>query len=86
MHRWSRCTQWKKSGDLQKAPGKALINERLVEGGSMLAGLWVCAYETPTNDTFLANKLKGKARGPKFGGATSQPAEEKPATTQPTSN
>lgn len=73
--------EMEKSGDLQKAPGKALINDRLVAGGSMLAGMWVCAWETPVNDTFLDRKLKGQLRGPRFGGATSQPAAT--ATTQP---
>jgi len=73
-----------KSGDLQKDKGKAFIRDRLVEGGSMLAGMWVCAWETPVNDTFLDRKLKGQLRGPRFGGAASQPVASTP-TTQPTS-
>lgn len=73
-----------KSGELQKEKGKALIRDRLVEGGSMLAGMWVSAWETPVNDTFLDRKLKGQLRGPRFGGAASQPVTSAP-TTRPSS-
>lgn len=72
-----------KSGDLDKDKGKAFIRDRLTEGGSMLAGLWVCAWETPVNDTFLDKKLKGQLRGPRFGGVTSAPATDEVPATQP---
>lgn len=76
--------EMEKSGDLQKEPGKALIRDRLVEGGSMLAGMWVCAWETPTSDTFLDNKLKRKP-GVRFGGASATTAPAPVSTSQPAS-
>ncbi len=70
-----------KSDELKREKGRMFIRDRLVEGGSMLAGLWVCAYETPTNDKFLDRKLKGSTGRPQFGRTASQPS----ATTQPAS-
>ena len=37
--------QMQKSGDLDKEPGKALITERLCDGGAMLGALYAAAWE-----------------------------------------
>jgi hypothetical protein len=58
-----------KSGQLKQARGREFIEERLLTGGSMLAGVWISAYQAAVIDDFRANRL------------TSRPAVE--ATTQP---
>ena len=49
-----------KSGELKQAAGKKFIEERLLEGGAMLAGVWVTAYESATIDDFRVRALKRK--------------------------
>jgi len=52
-----------KSGELDKAAGRQFIEECLLEGGSMLAGVWVAAYDGARIDEFRVNRLMGeKAR------------------------
>lgn len=46
-----------KSGDLMKEPGKKFIEARLIEGGAMLSGIWVAAYDGSTIDDFRAERL-----------------------------
>jgi hypothetical protein len=60
-----------KSGDLKKEAGKKFIEDRLLDGGSMLAGVWVAAYDAATIDEFREKQLAAKKRGPQ----TSQPAQ-----------
>ena len=62
-----------KSGELQKAAGKAFIGDRLLDGAAMLSGLWISAYEMPTNDSYLNNKLSGKLPI-----STSMPTDDEP--------
>jgi hypothetical protein len=50
-----------KSGELKQAKGKQFIEDRLIEGGSMLAGVWVTAYESAVIDDFRVKALKRKA-------------------------
>lgn len=66
-----------KSGDLDRAPGKRFIEECLLEGGSMLAGIWVAAYDGTGTDSYLENKLQGTAptTAPAGPAPTSAPAE-----------
>lgn len=51
-----------KSGDLNKAPGKAFIEQRLLDGGAMLAGIWIAAREGAVIDDFRVGQLKAKKR------------------------
>ena len=51
--------QMEKSGDLKRAPGKKLVEDRLVEGGSMLAGIWIAAYDSAVIDEFRVRQLIG---------------------------
>lgn len=46
-----------KSGELNNAEGKQFIEERLLDGGAMLAGVWVAAYEGAIVDEYLERKL-----------------------------
>lgn len=46
-----------KSGDLRKEPGRKFIEDRLLEGGAMLAGVWVAAYDGAVMDDFRVKKL-----------------------------
>ncbi|HVP11818.1 MAG TPA: hypothetical protein VMV94_11595 [Phycisphaerae bacterium] len=64
-----------KSGELKKEPGKKFIEDRLLDGGAMLAGVWVAAYEAGTIDEYREKQLAAKAHGPQ----TTQ--AEKPAQT-----
>lgn len=48
------------SGELDKAAGKAFIEDRLLEGGSMLCGVWVAAYEGAHIDDFRVKQLTSK--------------------------
>lgn len=50
-----------KSGDLKKAPGKEFIEDRLLDGGAMLAGIWAAAFDAGKIDEFRENQLKEKA-------------------------
>ncbi len=51
--------QLEKSGDLRKDPGKRFIEDRLIEGGSALAGFWVAAYQGAVIDDFRVQRLTG---------------------------
>lgn len=63
-----------KSGDLKKEPGKKFIGDRLLEGGAMLSGVWVAAFENARIDEFRENQLMGRRARP----PTSQPVENTP--------
>jgi hypothetical protein len=54
--------QLEKSGDLNKDPGKMFIEGRLLEAGSMLAGVWAAAYDGAHIDDFRVNQLKNRRR------------------------
>ena len=45
------------SGDLQKAAGKKFIEERLIEGGAMLAGVWSAGFDGAVIDEFRVKQL-----------------------------
>lgn len=75
-----------KSGDLDKAPGKAFISERLTDGADMLAALynaaWVASEPTEKDsqdfvryDHFRAGELPAAARDPSV---KSRPARSEP--------
>lgn len=51
-----------KTGDLKGPKGKAFIEDRLVEGGAMLAGVWATAYRSAVIDDFRVRQLKGNAK------------------------
>lgn len=65
-----------KSGELKKNAGKQFLEERLLVGGSMLAGVWASAYEAANIDDFRVNRLKAK-------GKISDQRKAPAATTQP---
>ncbi|HUN79923.1 MAG TPA: hypothetical protein VMV81_00270 [Phycisphaerae bacterium] len=46
------------SGELHKAGGKKFIEDRLIEGGSMLAGVWATAYDSAVIDEFRVKQLQ----------------------------
>ncbi len=50
-----------KSGELDGPAGKRFIEDRLLAGGSTLAGVWAAAYEGAGIDDFLEAKLRRKA-------------------------
>lgn len=50
-----------KSGELKGPKGKAFIEDRLVEGGAMLSGIWATAYRSAVIDDFRVRQLTGKA-------------------------
>ena len=68
-----------KSGDLKKEAGKKFIEDRLLDGGAMLAGVWVTAYEASTIDEFREKQLAAKKHGP----VTSQPVEKNTEPAKP---
>jgi hypothetical protein len=72
-----------KSGELYKEAGKRFIEDELLDGGAMLAGIWAAAREAAVIDEFRVNQLK-KAKE-KAAGVTSRPATLPPteATSQP---
>ncbi len=47
-----------KAGTLQEAAGKAFIEDRLLAGGSALAGIWSAARRGSTIDKFRVRRLK----------------------------
>ncbi|HRX84227.1 MAG TPA: hypothetical protein P5572_04335 [Phycisphaerae bacterium] len=47
------------SGELKKAEGKTFIEDRLVTGGSALAGLWTAAYYAGKIDDYRVRQLQG---------------------------
>jgi hypothetical protein len=49
-----------KSGDLRKEPGRKFIESRLAEGGAMLAGMWVAAYDAADIDEYTWKKIMGR--------------------------
>ena len=63
-----------KSGDLYKPPGKRFLEERLLDGGSMLAGIWTAAYEAAVIDDFRVGQLKAKQGRRATTRPTSQPS------------
>jgi len=63
-----------KSGDLKKEPGKKFIEDRLLESGAMLAGVWSAAFENARIDDFRENQLMARKHPP----AATQPAEKTP--------
>jgi hypothetical protein len=63
-----------KSGDLKKEPGRKFIEDRLLEGGSMLAGVWVAACENAKIDEYREKQLMANKHLP----AATQPAEKTP--------
>lgn len=46
-----------KSGDLRKEPGRKFIEDRLLEGGAMLAGVWTASYDGAVIDDFRVKQL-----------------------------
>ena len=52
--------QLEKSGELKREKGKQFIQERLKDGGAMLAGVWIAAYKGATIDDFRVRRLKEK--------------------------
>ncbi len=52
--------EMEKHGDLEKPSGKAFLEERLLEGGSMLCGVWIAAYQGAHIDDFRVNQLLQK--------------------------
>lgn len=63
-----------KSGELYKPEGKRFIEDRLLDGGAMLAGVWVAAYEAATIDDFRVNQLKARKQGEPQDRSPGQPA------------
>jgi hypothetical protein len=51
-----------KAGDLYKPTGKRFIEDRLLQGGAMLAGVWIAAYQGAVIDDFRARQLKAKKK------------------------
>lgn len=51
-----------KSGDLNKEAGKKFIEQRLLDGGAMLAGVWEAAYNGAVIDDYLERKLTARRR------------------------
>lgn len=49
-----------KSGDLNREQGREFIEEQLLKGGSMLAGIWTSAQASAVIDDFRVNQLKHK--------------------------
>ena len=45
------------SGDLRKEAGKKFIEDRLIEGGAMLAGVWAAGYDDAIIDDFRVKQL-----------------------------
>lgn len=50
-----------KSGALNQQEGKEFIESRLIEGGAMLSGIWIAAYDSAVIDQFRVRRLTGKA-------------------------
>lgn len=65
-----------KSGDLYKPEGRRFIEDRLLEAGAMLAGIWAASYDGAVIDEFREKQLKARKMP-----AATQPAEQ--PTTQP---
>ncbi len=56
-----------KAGVLEKAPGKAFIEDCLLEGGARLSGLWVSSWQAGKIDAYLVRALeerRAKAANP----------------------
>src|SRR5262249_34839869 len=51
-----------KSGELNATAGREFIENRLLDGGAMLAGLWTAAYHSSAKDSYLAEWLKHPER------------------------
>ncbi len=66
-----------KSGQLEQEKGREFIEQQLLKGGSMLAGVWMCAMESAVIDDFRVNQLKEKAkRKPKEEGKEETPRKK----------
>jgi hypothetical protein len=70
-----------KSGDLYKPQGKRFIEDRLLDGGAMLAGVWSAAYASAVIDDFRVNQLRGKKK--QAGAAESRPVSPGGTTSKP---
>lgn len=66
-----------KSGDLRRAPGKAFIEERLLDGGAMLGGLWTTAHDAAGTDDYLQKWLASPNRMASDKAAAALPAPPK---------
>lgn len=67
-----------KSGELKNEAGRVFIEDRLLDAGSMLAGMWASAYGMRQTDAYLTEWLKSPQRRDTPGGVlapASQPAE-----------
>lgn len=62
-----------KSGELHKPVGKRFLEDRLLEGGAMLAGIWAAAYESAVIDDFRVGQLKARQRREAASPPTTQP-------------
>lgn len=51
-----------KSGELRTEPGRVFIEERLLDAGAMLAGIWSTAYKASGHDKYLSDWLKAPHR------------------------
>jgi hypothetical protein len=49
------------SGELYKAKGRQFIEDRLLEAGAMLAGIWMAAHDGAVIDEFRARRLEKRA-------------------------
>ncbi|MCA9254764.1 MAG: hypothetical protein KDA33_03970 [Phycisphaerales bacterium] len=66
-----------KSGDLRKEKGKAFVEDRLIESGAMLAGVWEAAYRGAHIDEFRVKRLEERyPKTPGRSGAKQTAAKE----------
>jgi len=65
-----------KSGELYQPAGRRFIEDRLLEAGAMLAGVWAASHDAAVIDEYREKQLKARKMP-----ATTQPAEQ--PTTQP---
>ncbi len=73
-----------KSGELREATGKKFIEDCFLEGASMLAGIWIAAYEGGHIDDFRVNQLKEQRRRERERSSAASDAIRAPVpTTQP---
>jgi len=77
--------QIEKRGALRGAEGQAFIEERLLDAGAMLAGLWKSAAESAVKDDYLTNWLTTPNRGvsDKAASALFEEATEATAASRP---
>ncbi len=70
--------QLEKSGELRREKGKRFIEDRLIDGGAMLAGVWEAAFRGAHLDEFRVRRLK--ERYPRTPGRKRMAAKENAAT------